>query len=64
VRVFFARVVISVLFVCDYAEHVLMYARDFANPSPQDPYFPTWRHKDWLDLYHIRQCDYLSQEYY
>ena len=28
-------------------EHVLLLVRDIANPSPQDPYFPTWRHKDW-----------------
>lgn len=30
-----------------YYEHVLLFVRDIANPSPQDPYFPTWRHKDW-----------------
>lgn len=28
-------------------EHVLLFVRDIANPSDEDPYFPTWRHKDW-----------------
>lgn len=28
-------------------EHVMTMVRDIANPSPEDPYFPTWRHKDW-----------------
>lgn len=30
-----------------YHEAVLLLIRDIANPSPWDPYFPTWRHKDW-----------------
>jgi endo-1,3(4)-beta-glucanase len=30
-----------------YFENVLLFIRDIANPSPEDPYFPTWRHKDW-----------------
>ena len=30
-----------------YHEHVLLLIRDIANPSAGDPYFPTWRHKDW-----------------
>jgi endoglucanase Acf2 len=30
-----------------YAEHVLLLVRDIANPSEDDPFFPTWRHKDW-----------------
>lgn len=28
-------------------QHVLLYVRDIANPSEDDSYFPTWRHKDW-----------------
>lgn len=31
----------------EYYEHVLMLIRDIANPSRDDPFFPTWRHKDW-----------------
>ena len=31
-----------------YYEHVLLLIRDIANPSENDPYFPTWRHKDWF----------------
>lgn len=31
----------------DYVEHVLLLIRDIANPSDDDSYFPTWRHKDW-----------------
>jgi len=31
----------------EYYEHVLLLIRDIANPSENDPYFPTWRHKDW-----------------
>ena len=30
-----------------FFEHVMMLIRDIANPSTQDPYFPTFRHKDW-----------------
>ena len=30
-----------------FVEQALLYIRDIANPSPQDPFFPTWRHKDW-----------------
>ena len=30
-----------------YYDHVLMLVRDIANPSDSDPYFPTFRHKDW-----------------
>ena len=33
-----------------FFQHVLLLIRDIANPSPQDPYFPTWRHKDWYVL--------------
>eukprot|EP00928_Gymnodinium_smaydae_P024376 TRINITY_DN19738_c0_g3_i1.p1 TRINITY_DN19738_c0_g3~~TRINITY_DN19738_c0_g3_i1.p1 ORF type:complete len:967 (-),score=86.42 TRINITY_DN19738_c0_g3_i1:174-3005(-) len=29
-------------------ELVLLYARDIANPSDIDKYFPVWRHKDWF----------------
>lgn len=28
-------------------DRVLLMVRDIANPSPSDPYFPLWRHKDW-----------------
>lgn len=28
-------------------ENVLLLIRDIANPSENDPYFPTFRHKDW-----------------
>eukprot|EP00599_Poterioochromonas_sp_BG-1_P009041 CAMPEP_0173139988 /NCGR_PEP_ID=MMETSP1105-20130129/4598_1 /TAXON_ID=2985 /ORGANISM="Ochromonas sp., Strain BG-1" /LENGTH=938 /DNA_ID=CAMNT_0014052849 /DNA_START=75 /DNA_END=2891 /DNA_ORIENTATION=+ len=28
-------------------QHVLLLIRDIANPSNDDIYFPTWRHKDW-----------------
>jgi endo-1,3(4)-beta-glucanase len=31
----------------EFHERVLLLVRDIANPSPADPYFPTWRHKDW-----------------
>eukprot|EP01041_Mallomonas_annulata_P000931 gene931-1807_t len=27
--------------------HMLLFIRDIANPSHEDPFFPTWRHKDW-----------------
>lgn len=27
---------------------VMIMARDIANPSSEDPYFPQWRHKDWF----------------
>ena len=30
-----------------FHERVLLLVRDIANPSASDPYFPTWRHKDW-----------------
>ena len=30
-----------------FHQHVLLMIRDIANPSHDDPYFPTWRHKDW-----------------
>ena len=30
-----------------YHQRVLLLIRDIANPSAKDPYFPTWRHKDW-----------------
>lgn len=30
-----------------FNEHVLMLVRDIVNPSDDDKYFPTWRHKDW-----------------
>jgi endo-1,3(4)-beta-glucanase len=30
-----------------FHERVLLLVRDIANPSNDDPYFPTWRHKDW-----------------
>lgn len=30
-----------------FHQHVLLYIRDIANPSDEDIYFPTWRHKDW-----------------
>jgi endo-1,3(4)-beta-glucanase len=28
-------------------QHVLLLVRDIANPSSDDKFFPTWRHKDW-----------------
>jgi endo-1,3(4)-beta-glucanase len=28
-------------------QHVLLLVRDIANPSNDDIFFPTWRHKDW-----------------
>ena len=31
----------------NHFENVLLLVRDIANPSTLDPYFPTWRHKDW-----------------
>eukprot|EP01038_Epipyxis_sp_PR26KG_P009986 gene9986-13436_t len=31
-----------------YHQHVLLLVRDIANPSEADPFFPTWRHKDWF----------------
>lgn len=30
-----------------YHEHVSLLIRDIANPSKDDPFFPTFRHKDW-----------------
>lgn len=30
-----------------FHQHVLMLVRDIVNPSDDDIYFPTWRHKDW-----------------
>lgn len=30
-----------------FHQRVLLLIRDIANPSASDPYFPTWRHKDW-----------------
>ncbi|KAG8457663.1 hypothetical protein KFE25_002327 [Diacronema lutheri] len=29
-------------------ERLLLYARDIANPSTEDRFFPVWRHKDWF----------------
>jgi hypothetical protein len=40
-------------------EHVLLLVRDIANPSPYDPYFPTWRHKDWC-VDHISHITIMS----
>jgi len=34
----------------EFHEHVLLLVRDIANPSPQDPYFNTFRHKDWCEM--------------
>ena len=31
----------------EHFEDVLLLVRDIANPSSQDTYFPTFRHKDW-----------------
>jgi hypothetical protein len=31
-----------------FFQHVLLLIRDIANPSPEDPFFPTFRHKDWF----------------
>ena len=31
-----------------FYEHVMLLVRDIANPSPYDPFFPTFRHKDWF----------------
>jgi endo-1,3(4)-beta-glucanase len=28
-----------------YHERVMLFIRDIANPSHEDPFFPTWRHK-------------------
>jgi len=33
--------------VREYHDRVLVMIRDIANPSHEDPFFPTWRHKDW-----------------
>jgi endo-1,3(4)-beta-glucanase len=30
-----------------YHEHTMLLIRDIANPSKDDPFFPTFRHKDW-----------------
>jgi endo-1,3(4)-beta-glucanase len=30
-----------------FHQHVLLLIRDIANPSNDDNFFPTWRHKDW-----------------
>jgi hypothetical protein len=30
-----------------WMDHVMLYIRDIANPSKDDPYFPQFRHKDW-----------------
>lgn len=30
-----------------FYERVLLLIRNIANPSEDDPHFPTWRHKDW-----------------
>jgi hypothetical protein len=30
-----------------YHEHITLLIRDIANPSKDDPFFPTFRHKDW-----------------
>lgn len=35
-------------FLGRYREEILTYARDYANPSRQDRYFPTLRNKDWF----------------
>jgi endo-1,3(4)-beta-glucanase len=38
-------------------EHVLLLIRDIANPSHSDPFFPTWRHKDWcVVLMRFNRC--------
>ena len=36
-------------FINQYKEKLLTYARDFANPSTEDPYFPVTRNKDWFN---------------
>jgi endoglucanase Acf2 len=33
----------------EYQPYVDLLARDIANPSTQDPYFPTYRHFDWFE---------------
>ncbi len=30
-----------------YHQHILLLVRDIVNPSDDDEFFPTWRHKDW-----------------
>lgn len=30
-----------------FHQHVLLLVRDIVNPSDDDKFFPTWRHKDW-----------------
>ena len=30
-----------------FHQHILLLVRDIVNPSDDDEYFPTWRHKDW-----------------
>lgn len=30
-----------------HREAILLFARDFANPSTDDRFFPAWRNKDW-----------------
>ena len=32
----------------EFHQRVLTLIRDIANPSPKDPFFPTWRHKDFF----------------
>ena len=34
-------------FLTKYKDKLLELVRDYANPSPSDPYFPMTRHKDW-----------------
>lgn len=37
-------------FAAKYKEHMLLFARDIANPSSDDGFFPRYRHKDWYFL--------------
>ena len=31
----------------EFSQHILLLVRDIVNPSEDDSFFPTWRHKDW-----------------
>lgn len=36
-------------FLNKYKDQLLVFVRDYANPSQTDPYFPYARHKDWYN---------------
>ncbi|CAM9532101.1 unnamed protein product, partial [Phaeothamnion confervicola] len=46
----YAAAVVSKFFPAwgiEYYDRVMLLVRDLANPSPDDPFFPPFRHKDW-----------------